>query len=625
MKKIFLIIILLILTTGTTKPQVNDKDSLDKLYNSLGKEDNKQTVENAHKLCKYYWNYSFDTSLLIANRAIEISKNLKNDSLWSMSELYLAMTYTLQDKQDSSFKYYFKAMNRSPRNDFIVATCANLLGVSYRRIGDHAKSEKYALKSLRLFKKIGAFKNYAVSLGNYSTLLQNKGEYEKAIEYSLKAAKILDSLNDNLSLARTYGTIANIYCDNDDPKNGIFYYKKGLLFVDKEKSPGLYFMFIFNLATTYDDSKKYDSAIFLYNQSLKYYYKVNDAEGIAIAHQNIGLALIEKKDYQNGILHLKEAYSQFKKLSTITNLADVLSDLGLAYQKVGNYDSSEYFLNLSIKTSKKHELIWEEEKAYRYLYSLFREQNKYEAALENYENYRDIQDSISNQQMKEKIVEMNSKYEAEKKDRKIQQLLLNKKIDKVKNRDIFIGIISFSIIIVLFISYLYTRQRNRSRLLQVKKKLLEAEKAELDKELDFKKKQLSNHALHMTQKNKILQSIRNAIEEVMPMIPNENKPKVRELKRELNKSLRYDKDWELFSFYFNELNKNFFDKLIAFNPKLSQHDLRLTALLKMNLNIKEAAAVLNIAPDSVKTARYKLRKKLILAAEDDLVKFIMKI
>jgi len=43
----------------------------------------------------------------------------------------------------------------------------------------------------------------------------------------------------------------------------------------------------------------------------------------------------------------------------------------------------------------------------------------------------------------------------------------------------------------------------------------------------------------------------------------------------------------------------------------------------MNMNIKESAAVLNIEPDSVKTARYKLRKKLGLQTGDDLAKFMM--
>jgi DNA-binding CsgD family transcriptional regulator len=109
----------------------------------------------------------------------------------------------------------------------------------------------------------------------------------------------------------------------------------------------------------------------------------------------------------------------------------------------------------------------------------------------------------------------------------------------------------------------------------------------------------------------------------MPEVPDETKSRIMRLQMEVNKSLRYDKDWEVFGLYFNELNKDFFEKLIAINPKLSQYDLRLSALLRMNMNIKEAAAVLNIEPDSVKAARYKLRKKLRLHPTDELVKFII--
>lgn len=43
----------------------------------------------------------------------------------------------------------------------------------------------------------------------------------------------------------------------------------------------------------------------------------------------------------------------------------------------------------------------------------------------------------------------------------------------------------------------------------------------------------------------------------------------------------------------------------------------------MNLSIKEMAAILAISPDSVKTARYRLRKKLQLQTEDNLHAFIM--
>jgi len=43
------------------------------------------------------------------------------------------------------------------------------------------------------------------------------------------------------------------------------------------------------------------------------------------------------------------------------------------------------------------------------------------------------------------------------------------------------------------------------------------------------------------------------------------------------------------------------------------------------MSIKEMAGILNISPDSVKTARYRLRKKFQLNTEDNLTEFILKL
>jgi len=43
------------------------------------------------------------------------------------------------------------------------------------------------------------------------------------------------------------------------------------------------------------------------------------------------------------------------------------------------------------------------------------------------------------------------------------------------------------------------------------------------------------------------------------------------------------------------------------------------------MNIKESASVLNISPESVKTARYRLRKKLDITADEDLHEYIQNI
>ena len=95
------------------------------------------------------------------------------------------------------------------------------------------------------------------------------------------------------------------------------------------------------------------------------------------------------------------------------------------------------------------------------------------------------------------------------------------------------------------------------------------------------------------------------------------------MKQTLQKGLNRNKDWKDFDTYFESLNKNFYLRLKEISPDISPNDLKICALIKLNLSIKEMAVILSISPDSVKTARYRLRKKLSLQTEDNLTDFIL--
>jgi DNA-binding CsgD family transcriptional regulator len=90
-------------------------------------------------------------------------------------------------------------------------------------------------------------------------------------------------------------------------------------------------------------------------------------------------------------------------------------------------------------------------------------------------------------------------------------------------------------------------------------------------------------------------------------------------------SFSLDKDWEEFRLYFEEVHTGFFDTLKKRYPDLTPNELRLAALAKLNLSIKETATIMGITPDSVKTARYRLRKKLDMETEENLTEYLMEI
>jgi len=80
-----------------------------------------------------------------------------------------------------------------------------------------------------------------------------------------------------------------------------------------------------------------------------------------------------------------------------------------------------------------------------------------------------------------------------------------------------------------------------------------------------------------------------------------------------------------FPTYLRHHDHNFLKQLNLKYTLLSPNDLKLCLLLRMNLSTKEIATLMGISPDSANKARYRLRKKMGLSPEKDLVQVLLKI
>lgn len=184
------------------------------------------------------------------------------------------------------------------------------------------------------------------------------------------------------------------------------------------------------------------------------------------------------------------------------------------------------------------------------------------------------------------------------------------------------------LIIIIYSREKIRRQKERA-ILVYEKKLLKTEmekkelhKKEFESELEYKSRQMTTHTLNMMQKNKALREMTVDITNISKKADDNIKQDLKRLRFQLNQSLKADKDWDEFRMYFEEVNQTFFSKLKEINPNISPAEERLAALIKLKMNIKETASVLNISPSSVKMARHRLRQKLNLPQEIDLYDFI---
>ncbi|RUA28671.1 MAG: hypothetical protein DSY76_04170, partial [Bacteroidetes bacterium] len=69
----------------------------------------------------------------------------------------------------------------------------------------------------------------------------------------------------------------------------------------------------------------------------------------------------------------------------------------------------------------------------------------------------------------------------------------------------------------------------------------------------------------------------------------------------------------------------FYSALREKYPNLTPNEVRLSALIRLDLSSKEIASILNISSKSVEMNRYRLRKKMQLSSSVNLSEFIRSI
>jgi DNA-binding CsgD family transcriptional regulator len=95
-----------------------------------------------------------------------------------------------------------------------------------------------------------------------------------------------------------------------------------------------------------------------------------------------------------------------------------------------------------------------------------------------------------------------------------------------------------------------------------------------------------------------------------------------ELQELADSKILTNEDWDNFKLKFKNVYAHFFINFKNKGFKFSDSEERLVALEKLSLKTNEIANMLGISPDSVHTARYRLRKKLNIPKNIDLIEFL---
>ena len=489
--------------------------------------------------------------------------------------------------------------------------------------------------------------NYAKLLNNKATIYTKQGYYDSAIIFFKESLEYRQKQNAGPKyIAPVLLNIGAVCYKNENYDLAIQYFDGALeKYIELQDSARIASCYS-NLGMVSKKTENYSKAIEDYKKALEIKDKIKDTRGRIITLNNLGTLNLQTN-------HLERAKAYLTQALNLNSNSRYKSSLAVSYQNLANY---YYLTNKPSKAIeagiKSLEIMKEKgqrsdiEEVYLVLADAYEKQGKFETSLNYFKLHKAIHDSIFNAKSRANYNKLQLQLETTQKERKIEilkkeqekQILQNKILKNEKQN--YIATIIIIVFVVIIIGFVVLMKRKKDKQIQRQKDIVtlkekELSAAELDKsklkeeELQqailYKSKQLSTHALHMMQKNSMLHEIQTDIKELSKTASIEEKPNYKRINQLINLSLRSHKDWDVFKLYFEDVNRDFYSRLKEINPDLTTNDHRLCALIKLNMNSKEMASVLNVAPNSIKSSRYRLKKKLDLDVEADLEEFIRNI
>lgn len=363
--------------------------------------------------------------------------------------------------------------------------------------------------------------------------------------------------------------------------------------------------------------------------------QLNDRKNIAANLNNLGL--LEGKPEER-IKSLEEAIQLNKSLGANWSLAENYNNLGTQYFFKKEYKRALEELNsafvLATNLSAK-ELLCDN---YRYQTWVYRAMGNYKKAYESIERLYEMEkDLLSNKKIRE--MELNvadRRFKAQQ-----QELNLKQKELKIKSleRDMLL-VMAFSLALFFGLFLLIWRFRHRRKIqlalatqkieakhqemmkLQLEK--TEEERRNVEMELEYSKKELTNFACYMQSKNELIEKIKMMIRESY----KEAKPEIKTQLKTINAFItQYQNKEENIGPLMEEIervNAEFIVRLTTRHPDLSKNEKQLASFLRIDFSTKEIALLVGSTPKTVNMARYRLRKKLGLETDEGLSEYMKK-
>ena len=506
----------------------------------------------------------------------------------------------------------------------LFSKCGNVyynLGFNFLALQSYYRSLKYAQTEQNEVSVAYCYND----IGNIYYALRN---FETARSYYEKSTGFFVDTKDDLGLAVAYNNLGLVEMQEKSYEDALVYFQKA--FKLRSIHGPIYLLahsrlYICQALTSLGN---YEGAIEQLSTAYKLYGELNQPNDQAKALYLMGETYLASKEYSKAEEKYLEALEIFE--SQNNQIRKVYTNLSLAtlQMEMNNYAKAFHYANITLEQSISHNLFEYKSEAYKILATISFQQNKPKEAYQFRLLYDQVKDSILLLNRNEKF--SNLQFSVETHQKQIENERLNSEIQKQKlERNYFLVILLLTVLLLIILVNRFRLKRKQDQLifeqkeeitrLEIQKK--EEENMRLNRQLEFRNRELTTKTMGIIKNGEFIGGIVQELQRLE--VKKENQKTVQLIIEKLKNNLKED-SWKEFEIRFAKVYKDFYAKLTELFPDLTPNERKLCAFLRLNMTTKEISSITYQSHKSIDVARSRLRKKMNLPREENLITYLSK-
>jgi len=420
----------------------------------------------------------------------KVATTSKNDSLRSDALSWLCYEL-LVDDAEKALPYGIEAKQLADKlgNVFLRSRAHERIAECYAELKRFPEAHVNYNLSISLSKKLNDTLFLGKILTNLGICYLYEGKLDSSLLTHMQALAIRRNKGDKKQIAQSLNNIGVIYRLKKDYKSAVRFYIESLELKKESGDEKGVLNTSINIGNVWKLLKQYDSSLFYYNLALELAEKRKSTNDIIDCEVNIGLLYNSKGLYNEGLNYLTKVLNK-PEAKANNNYSILLTGLGESWLGKKQYSKAIIYLEealgyppLNNKYEVAAQLNFDLAEAYKGL-------SQYQKALEHFESFKSLSDSLLNENNLQSINELSAKYESQQKEQQITLLNTQNAIKDIslesKQRQILLYIIGLAAALIVAIGsfYLYRDKQRTTGQLREKNKIISASLA--DKEILLK-------------------------------------------------------------------------------------------------------------------------------------------